>query len=107
MKLVLAGLSFFALSVPNASIATTLQQHAEDQAALIIAKDLCPLTYNQDAWGNYIVATVPKVQMQAFLQEVTELVLKTGFDVERSPANVRESYCNKAASYIQTHQLAN
>lgn len=107
MRLVLAGLALLAICIPATASAKTLQEHAEDQAALIIAKDLCHLSYDQEAWGAFIVATVPRDQLQAFMQTMTGLVLKTGFDIEQSPAEVKKDYCTKAEAYVQVHALSN
>ena len=107
MKQVLAGLMFIALSIPAISHAKTLQEHAEEQAALVIAKDMCPLTYDEKKNGAFIAATVPRDQLQAFFQTITKTVFNTGFDVERSPADFKQHYCAQAKAYVQINGLAN
>lgn len=84
---------------------TQLARLANEHAVLVISKEACQLTYDDDAIANYIVRNVPKAELKTFFETVTSTVFTTGFAVENLSVSDKAIYCEHAAQFAKSHNF--
>lgn len=84
---------------------TQITQLANEQAMLIISKDACQLTFDDDAVAQYIVTTVPQTELRTFFETVTSTVFNTGFAVENLSASDKAAYCEQTVQFAKSHNF--
>ena len=101
MKLVLAGLAIGAFCVSAQASEKAFEEQAADQVALMIAKDLCSLQYDETAVAHFVASTVPVSRMEEFSRTMAGLYLTIRPRLESGSAEQLITYCKNTKVYAE------
>ena len=107
MKLVLAGLISFALCTFANATEQSFKDQAADQVALMIAKDLCSLQYDETAVAHFVASTVPVSRMEEFSRNIAGLYLTIRPRLESGSAEQLITYCKNTKAYAEYNGFTN
>ena len=101
MRLVMAGLLIGTCCAAAHASDKAFEEQAADQVALMVAKDLCSLQYNEDAVAQFVAATVPLSRMEEFSRTMAGLYLTIRPRLESGSAEQLLTYCKNTKAYAE------